>query len=89
MEALRSVGNYKNHAIFMGVGNLKDSSIHTFRYDSYAKVLTEDKEKRVPSQEYSVYSMFKHEDWFYYTGANGKLMRVKKIDGDQEQPKSD
>ena len=84
MKGFRYVKNHKNQAIFVGVDSGVGGTTHTYRYDSYKRVIHEDIQKEVPTQEHAIWALKKHKNWFYYTGSDGKLMRLKIFDGREE-----
>ena len=86
MHAFKFVKNHKNQSIFVGIdtGTNGGASARIYRYDSHAKVISEDKLKRLESREIGTLDFIKHEDWFYYSGKGWKLMRLKTIDSREE-----
>ena len=84
IKGLRFVKNDKNLSIFVGVDTADRGNVHTYRYNSLTKVLTQERQKRVSTQEETPMKLVRLDEWFYYTGQDGKLMRVKMVDGREE-----
>ena len=80
LQAFRFVGYYQDEATFLGIDTQNGGAAHIFRYNVNTKVITRDSQKSVPHLEDYIWRMSKLDDWFYYTGKKGRVMRVKVYD---------
>ena len=76
-KGLKFYKSFDNFATFVAIDSEKNGGhLHIFRYDYHKKVIIRDVEKRLPSQEKFSRNLHQLGCWFYYTGSEGKLMRM-------------
>ena len=63
--------------LWVGLSTTRYGCVHVFEYDTQSEELRELIDKRVENEEIDPVSFHRYDNWYYYTGSSGKLMRFK------------